>query len=321
MARQVRGYRSQMVMGFEEDYAKIGATPKGFLVPFNTENVAVSRNKNTAATLRGTRNPAEPFDGNTDVSGDIVVPVDANSLGIWLRALFGAPVSDETATGSGIYTHIFESGEDLPSIWTQTSFAAATPFYKVGRGLKLSSFRLDAGGDGELVASLSLMGSNQEMQATPVVANPVDLGLVRLSNFLGDLTLDGVEFGDATAFSINLDNGLDGDTYTIGGGGFRGDLPEGLMGMSGSMTVLLKDKALYEKALSSTPMSMGLTFTRAANAALGFEIPHVQLQVSGPVVDGPAGLRMTWNWQAYSTTATESAITATLTNTLENYEV
>lgn len=319
MAKQVRGYRSQMLLGFESDYAVIPADPVGYLMPFNTESLAIARPKNAAATLRGTRNPAEPFDGNTDVTGDVVVPVDAAAFGLWLRAMFGLPVSAETAAGSGVYKHVFSSGEEQPSVWLQTFFAAASPFYKVSKGVKINGFSIETGGDQELTASLSCMGSNQEQKTASLLATPKEVSLDRLSNFMGELKIDGTAYGDATTFSISMDSGLDGDTYTIGGGGFRGDLPEGLMGVSGAMTVLLKDVELYKKALESTAMSMELTLAKASGVSLAFAMPHVQLQVAGPVVDGPAGLRVTWNWQAYSPVATQSAITATLTNTVDTY--
>lgn len=333
MAKQVRGYRSQMVMGFESDYGKAAETPTGWVMPFNTESIAIGRNKNTAATLRGTRNPAEPFDGNTEVSGDITVPVDAQSFGLWLRAIFGAPVStaqtesvtpegggDPVETPTGVYTHVFTSGEEMPSIWLESFFAADVPFYKRTHGVKINSFSMDCGGDQELTATLSCMGGVQQQVDAPLVDAPEEMGLDRLSNFMASLKIDDVEFGDATSFSVNLDNGLDGDTYTIGGGGFRGDLPEGLMGVSGSMTVLLKDSELYKKALASTPMKLELALTKANGAGLTFTLPQTQLQVTGPVTDGPAGLRLTWNYQAYSPAATDPALIVTLTNTQAEYE-
>ena len=320
MAKQIRGYYSQMVMGFESDYGVAPPNAVGYVIPFNTESVAISRPKNTAATLRGTRNPAEPFDGFTDVSGNIVVPVDANVFGLWLRAMFGAPVSAPVDASPGKHEHLYESGEELPSFWSQIYFAADVPFYKLSKGVKITTFAIDAGGDQELVATLGCMGSNQPLQAAKLVQTPVEFPLDRISNFMGDLEIDGAPFGDATKFAINLDNGLDGDTYTFGGGGFRGNLPEGLMGASGSMTVLLKDKLLYQKAIDSAEISMKLSFgKKSTGASLAFEMPHVQLQVTGPAVEGPAGMRVTWNWQAYSPIATESAISATLVNSIESY--
>ena len=68
-------------------------SPKGYDMPFNSYGVSLSRSLTAAETISGTRNPKEPFAGNTDVSGDIVVPVDLIAFGYWLRGLFGAPTT------------------------------------------------------------------------------------------------------------------------------------------------------------------------------------------------------------------------------------
>lgn len=65
---------------------------------------------------------------------------------------------------------------------------------------------------------------------------------------MGKLLLDGVEYGDATAFGIKLDNGLDGDTYTIGQSSTRAAISEGLATVSGTITVLFKDMELVDAA-------------------------------------------------------------------------
>ena len=78
-----RGYRGEMLVGMETEFGKLPADAKGWKVPFNTESLTISRAKNTAATLRGTRNPAEPFDGNTSVDGDLVVAIAAGTGYSW----------------------------------------------------------------------------------------------------------------------------------------------------------------------------------------------------------------------------------------------
>lgn len=321
MAEQLRGYRNEMVLGFESAYGDPGVAPKGVRMPFNTESLAISRPKNTAGTLRGTRNPAEPFDGNTDVAGDIVVPVGAAGFGYWMRALFGAPESEalETPDGDATHSHVFRPGEALPSLWIETLFRGDTPFHKRSLGCKINSFSMDVGGDGELTASFNLMGGTQTQEAAPLDASAADAPFLRLNNFSAKLTIDGQAYGDATSFAISLENGLDGDTYAIGGGGFRGALSEGLMGLSGSMGVLLKDSRLYEKALASQSLSLGLSLVHPSGPSLSFAFAHTQLQVTGPVTDGPAGLRLTWNWQAYSPQPGDPAVTVTLRNAVESY--
>ena len=224
MARMAKGYKSKLALGFEETYGVMPDSPKGYDMPFNSYGVSLSRSLNAAETISGTRNPKEPFAGNTDVSGDIVVPVDLIAFGYWLRGLFGVPTTtpgEESAPN----THLFKINDDLESMWIQTYLATSPGNYVLTNGVKISSMAIEAGGDGELTATLSTMGSNQVLGAESKAGELTPVSFLRLNNFQASLKLDGVDYGDATAFSLNLDNGLDGDVYTIG----RGGTPDGYM--------------------------------------------------------------------------------------------
>lgn len=313
-----RGYRGEMLVGMETEFGKLPAGAAGWKIPFNTESLTISRAKNTAATLRGTRNPAEPFDGNTAVDGDLVVPVDTSTFGLWLSLLFGTPSSEAQEGETGLYTHTFASGEELPSFWTEVMIATQTPIYKRSLGCKISTLALQAGGDGELTATLGLMAASQTQESAAAVAAPEEMPFNRLANFQALLKVDGQVTGNAMSFSVNLDNGLDGEVRLLSGQGFRADLPEGLMGVSGTMDVMVTDGDLYAKALASTPLDLELSFTKGQES-LTIKLPKVQLQVTGPVIDGPAGLKMSWNWQAYSVQPEDAAMIVELVNTLPDY--
>ncbi len=313
-----RGYRGEMLVGMETEFGKLPAGAAGWKIPFNTESLTISRAKNTAATLRGTRNPAEPFDGNTAVDGDLVVPVDTSTFGLWLSLLFGTPSSEAQEGETGLYTHTFASGEELPSFWTEVMIATQTPIYKRSLGCKISTLALQAGGGGELTATLGLMAASQTQESAAAVAAPEEMPFNRLANFQALLKVDGQVTGNAMSFSVNLDNGLDGDVRLLSGQGFRADLPEGLMGVSGTMDVMVTDGDLYAKALASTPLDLELSFTKGQES-LTIKLPKVQLQVTGPVIDGPAGLKMSWNWQAYSVQPEDAAMIVELVNTLPDY--
>ena len=91
------GARTKVLMDVETSYGVAPTTPGGVLLPINSFSLKPSRAKNTPGTLTGRYDPAEPFDGNLEVSGGVVVPVDARAFGHWLRAMFGAPAP----TGTG----------------------------------------------------------------------------------------------------------------------------------------------------------------------------------------------------------------------------
>lgn len=312
-----RGYRGEMLVGMETEFGKLPVNAKGWQIPFNTESLTISRAKNTAGTLRGTRNPAAPFDGNTSVDGDLVVPVDTSTFGLWLALLFGAPESTQQGEET-LYKHVFKSGEKLPSFWTEVMIATQTPIYKRSLGCKINTLALEAGGDGELTATLGLMAASQTQESTAAVAAPEEMPFNRLANFQAQLKVDGEVTGNAMSFAVNLDNALDGEVRLLAGQGFRADLPEGLMAVSGTMEVMVTDGDLYAKALASTPLDLELSFAKG-DESLTIKLPKVQLQVTGPVVDGPAGLKMSWNWQAYSVQPEDAAMTVELVNPLADY--
>ena len=91
------GAKTKILMDVETSYGVAPSVPAGVLLPVNSFSLKPSRAKNTPATLTGRYDPAEPFDGNLEVSGGVVVPVDARAFGHWIKAMFGAAAT----TGSG----------------------------------------------------------------------------------------------------------------------------------------------------------------------------------------------------------------------------
>jgi hypothetical protein len=80
------------------------------------------------------RDPLAPIKDAVTADGDVVVPLDANAFGFWLKAAFGEP----TTTGSGPWTHEFRSGS-----WTLPSLAIETGMPEVPRYAMYSGCVLD----------------------------------------------------------------------------------------------------------------------------------------------------------------------------------
>lgn len=93
MTTQAKGVLTQVVMGFEDSFNGGAASPLGYRLPLNTYGVKKARPKNKAATLTGTRNPAEPYDGNTAADGDGVYPVCSRSMFYQLKGMFNSPAT------------------------------------------------------------------------------------------------------------------------------------------------------------------------------------------------------------------------------------
>ena len=99
MTIQARGYKGKTVIDFETAFgvAPAAGSRKPFMVPFQSFDTSASRELNTDDLITGTRNPAAPFEGNVEASGSAVVPMDAHTTGLWIRAMFGLPTTTVVA--------------------------------------------------------------------------------------------------------------------------------------------------------------------------------------------------------------------------------
>lgn len=315
---QARGYKSQVVIDFETTFGADPTTVNGLGMPINSWNVKASRALNTAQTLTGTRNPAQPFQGNVSVSGDAVVPVDLIAFGWWLKAMFGAP----TTTGaSAPYTHKFKVGDTQPSLVVEKKFDfSSAQSYIKQNGVKIGSMEITFGGDGELVANLSIVGATESQPGTtPYDATVTTVSMSRVNNFQAAITEGGSAIATITDLTLRVDFGLDTESRVIGGGGVLGDIPEGIVAVSGSLTALYTDNTLLAKGYGVTESSLAVTLTNGTHS-LKFEIPELFYQWNTPGVTGPAGVRQEMEFQGfYNNGSDASAIVATLINAQATY--
>lgn len=312
-----RGYKTQCLLDYEASFGTAPTTPAGVILPINSFNLNVNRNKNAAETLTGRRDPVEPFDGNVEVSGDITVPVDLHAFPFWLKLLLGAPTTSGSAAP---YTHVFKVGDTNPSGIVQCTYGTDPLTYGKFMGVKVSSLSLTAGGDEELTATLSLAGRSAEYSSTDYDSSATSIVLKRLNNFQGGLKKNGTTLGKVTQFDLTIDNGLDTDIRTIGGEGMVYDIPEGIMQVSGTLTSLFTDTTLLNAAKNSTEMSFELSFAIDADNSLAIKFPEVQLQYQGPTVDGPKGITCEFPFQAYfSDSSDNSCVVVTVKNDVASY--
>ena len=104
MAR-AQGARAQMALAFETVY---GTPPAGGFtrMPFASTSLGAEQPLLTSELLGYGRDPLAPIKDAVTADGDVVVPIDAEAFGFWLKAAFGEP----TTTGTGPWTHEFRSG-------------------------------------------------------------------------------------------------------------------------------------------------------------------------------------------------------------------
>ena len=313
------GARTKVLMDVETSYGVAPTTPGGVLLPINSFSLKPSRAKNTPGTLTGRYDPAEPFDGNLEVSGGVVVPVDARAFGHWLRAMFGAPATTGTGEPAAApFTHVWKSNKDMPSLVMQATYG---DIYGQFVGCKVSSLAMQAGGDGELTTTVNMLGRDADYVDADYNASAPAVAMKRFNNFQGSLLSGGAEIGVVTDCSLNIDFGLDSSIRKLGDKGRVYDLPQGVMAVTGSLTVFITDKTLLMKAKNSEELSLDLSFAIDEGNKLTFSVPEVQLSYDGPTVDGPTGIKMDQSFSAYyNDNADNASVVVTLVNDVESYQ-
>lgn len=287
----------------------------GYILPINTFDVRAIRALNRANTLQSGRNPLEPFAGNVSVSGNVVIPVDSVAMALWLIAIFGLP----TTTGAGPYVHEFKIPDAQRSLTIETGFTdLATDKFQRFVGCKVNSFGITVGGDGELIATMGVMGKTSSLEAATFHAGTA-VTMARVNNFQAALTEGGSALANATELSINIECPMD-PYYVIGGSGSIGSIAEQKVAVSGNIKTLFEDDSLLAKALAATESSLKLTVTGSASSVFELEIQELLYELGSVPVPGPQGLLVDLNFQGYYANGGEaSGIVARLTNGVTSY--
>lgn len=314
------GSKTSTLIAFETAY---GTTPSdaataSIQLPFNTNNVVSSQNSTAPSTIRGNRSPVEPILGNNDVAGDIVVPVDYTAFPYWLKALFGEPVTASVSEKEGYRTHTFKIGETQPSFTLEKCFPGIKTFIRQN-GCKASKLSLSVGGDGELTATISVMGAKESVEATTMGTTPVEAVFTRAQNFQAKIKIGGTVKGKITSFSMDIDMGLDGDSFCIGSNGYREAICEGLVTVSGTLEAFFENSEYLTMAENSTETSAEVEFTQG-DLALSFKFPEIKFARTSPGIDGPGGIKQSLSYSAfYQDDANKSAVVVVATNNVEAY--
>lgn len=308
------GRKGRLALDFETTFGQTPAVPAAFSMPINKSALAGKQKLIDAATITGRRDPVAPVQGNTDVSGNIVVPLDARAMGYWFKAMFGTP----TTTGSGPYVHVFKVGETMPSLTLEQGFSDVGQYF-LYNGCKISKAGFSFGGDTELTASLDIMGAKETLSATAFDTTLTDIVFERFSNFQASLTEGGAAIATCTEAKLDIDFGLNGDTYCVGGEGYRSAIAEGMLGVSGKVKAMFQNATLLNKAISGAKSSLKVTLTNGTNI-LELSVPELVYERNTPPIDGPKGVFVELSFKGYyQNSADASVVKVSLTNGVTSY--
>jgi hypothetical protein len=213
--------------------------------------------------------------------------------------------TDAKKCTSGVFHYIYKAGGRLPSYMMEKSFTdIATAKYLKYQGLVCSKLGFSVGPTGAIELSSDWMGAKETVgSASFDTGTTIDNGKsVFDASMLAAADCRIGPYASPTAVAtmkkldFSIDNGLDGDTFVIGGQGERGGINPGIYQITGNVTALFADATLYEAAKNSTLYGIDLHFKRGDgagaldNESLRIIVPYLKFTPKAPSISGPGGL-------------------------------
>ena len=163
------------------------------------------------------------------------------------------------------------------------------------------------------------MGCKETLAATTFDAVAKAVNFLPFQNLNATIKEGGVTVANILSCDINFDFGLDGDSYAIGGKGFRTYIDPGIVSISGTIKAFFQNKDLLNKAVNGTESSLELRLEQD-DWSLTFKLPELVYERQSPGIDGPRGVNIELPFKAYyRADAGRSASIITLVNNQEQY--
>ena len=291
MAR-ARGARTESLAAFESTY---GTAPGSgfFRMPFAQNRLGGSQELLESELLGYGRDPLPPTKDALNARGDLSIPVDAQSVGFWLKAAFGGP----TTTGSGPYTHDYNSGG-----WTLPSFSIEKgmpdiPLYEMYSGCMLDRITIPMQRSGQFRATVDVIAQGVDDSPTSQAGTPTDYTLQRFGHFNGSILRDDVALGNIVSGEIVYQNNLDPVEVIRSDGRIDGIDPSMAM-LTGRLVARFADTTLLNQATAGTPSKLDFDWEIDANTKLTITAHAVYLPRPSTPIEGPQGVQVTFDWQA-----------------------
>ncbi|MFN3614748.1 MAG: phage tail tube protein, partial [Rubrimonas sp.] len=309
------GARAQMALAFETTYGTPPAS--GYTrMPFASTTLGAEQPLLNSELLGYGRDPLAPIKDALTADGDVVVPIDANAFGFWLKGAFGAPTT--TGTAPGPYSHEFRSGGwVLPSMAIEVAMPEV-PRFAMYAGCVVDQLSFQMQRAGLLTATARLVAQGEALAATTGAGTPAALDLLRFGHFNGTVTRNGAALGNLVTAEVTYANNLD-RIETIRADGRIDGADPGMAALTGRMEVRFADQVLANQAIAGDPCEIELGWSLPSGESLTFTIHAVYLPRPRIEVPGPQGIQASFDWQAAVDPALERMCTVTLVNERETF--
>ncbi len=310
--QQATGALSRLLLGFEPDFGTIATA--GFVMPIIKSTLKRTRNKTRSKVIRGDFNPSKPGNGNITVAGTVTVPLDSIASWYWFKAMFNTLAT----TGEGPYVHKFKmtGTTKRPSITIEHQFLdLVSPRYFRFTGCKVNGVSLAVGEEGGLEMNMDIVGQDMAIETASFHAAAAVVDLAELDNSHASIERGGSTVATSTGTSCKIAFNMGTDTRFIGGGGKVGILSDAIIGVSGAHDLVFTDTTILEAARAGAEFPMTHLFTGAADSIVSISCPEIQFAENAPEINGPQGLSVSMDWEAYyHDNAEASSIVVSVTN-------
>jgi hypothetical protein len=302
-----------MALAFETTYGTPPAS--GFTrMPFASTTLGAEQPLLASELLGYGRDPLAPIKDAVTSDGDVVIPIDAASIGFWLKAAFGAP----TTTGTTSKTHTFQSGN-----WTLPSFAIETgmpevPRYAMYAGCKLDSLSWQMGRSGLLTATARIIAQGETVATSSAAGSLADLALTRFGHFNGSIKRNGQAIGNVATADITYANNLDRVETIRSDGKIEGADPS-IAALTGNIVVRFADQTLVTQAINGEACALEFEYAVAGGVGLKLTAHAVYLPRPRVEIAGPQGIQATFDWQAALAADPGRMCTVVLSNMIAGY--
>ncbi|MDH2328694.1 phage tail tube protein [Cereibacter sp. SYSU M97828] len=312
MARQ-QGAQSQLAVAFESNY---GVSPaSGFSrMPFASTTIGAAQPLLANELLGYGRDPLAPQRDAITVDGEIVVPIDVNSFGFWLKGAFGNPAS----SGTGTVQHVFTSGaEVLPSLSIEVQ-QPRVPYFAMSKGAMVNMLSWTMQRSGLLTARVGLIAQDEISGEASAAGTLEDIEIKRFGHFNGSIRRNGAVLGNVVSAEITYSNNLD-PVEVIRGDGLIGGADPSIAQLSGRITVRFDNRILMDQARDGEPCAFEFGYELTTGESLTVSVPAAHLPRAKAPVEGPAGVQVSFDWQASQTLGGDPMIQVRLVNERVSY--
>ena len=308
------GWNASLLIAEEIEY---GVTPdKDYRkIPFISSSLDSEQNLVSSNVLGLGRDPMQPFQDVVNVDDDIIAPIDMRNIGVWLKAVFGVP---ETTEAAGVYTHGFESGKTTIPSYSLEVGLPEVPQYIRFAGVRANSVAFNFQRSGEAQATLNLMAQSEGGETSTIDTNPQLFSYTRVSQFQGYVKSGGEFLANITSASVTYSNNLK-KIETIRDDGKVEAIDLGVASLSGSVSARYADNVLLDKAQSRTPIDLELGYQISDSLKLIITCHEVYLPKPKRSIDGPNGIKCSYDFQGAKNDKVGRMMTVTLVNDVEEY--